>query len=76
MLKPEYFEGKEQQLIELYRELEDFILSDISERLLTAGKMTGTADRLLYKLRMMGESREAIEKKLSELTGLTRKETD
>jgi len=74
MLKPEYFEGKEQRLIELYRQLEDFIMSDIAGRLLTAGEMSGTADRLLYKIRMMGESREAIEKKLAELTGLTRKE--
>ncbi len=74
MLKPEYFEGKEQRLIELYRQLEDFIMSDIAGRLLTAGEMSGTADRLLYKLRMMGESREAIEKKLMSLTGLTRKE--
>lgn len=74
MLKPEYFVGKEQRLIELYRQLEDFILSDIAGRLLTAREMSGTADRLLYKLRMLGESREAIEKKLVELTGLTRKE--
>lgn len=74
MLKPEYFVGKEQRLIELYRQLEDFILSDIAGRLLTAREMSGTADRLLYKLRMLRESREAIEKKLVELTGLTRKE--
>lgn len=74
MLKPEYFDGKSDRMIELYRQLEDFILKDIAGRLLTARKMSGTADRLLYKLRMMGESREAIEKKLAELTGLTRKE--
>lgn len=74
MLKPEYFEGKEQRLIELYRQLEDFILSDIAGRLLTAGEMSGTADRLIWKLQQMGESRRAIENKLSKLTGLTRHE--
>lgn len=74
MLKPEYFEGKEERLMELYRQLEDFILNDIAGRLLTAGEMSGTADRLIYKLRMMGESREAIEQKLQELTGLSQKE--
>lgn len=74
MLKPEYFDGKEQRLIELYRELEDFILSDIAGRLLTAGEMTATADRLIWKLQQMGESRRAIENKLSRLTGLTRHE--
>lgn len=74
MLKPEYFEGKEERLMELYRQLEDFILNDIAGRLLTAGEMSGTADRLIYKLRMMGESHEAIEQKLQELTGLSQKE--
>lgn len=74
MLKPDYFVGKEDRLIELYRELEEFILKDISGRLLTAGKMTATADRLLAKLRMMGESQQAIQKKLMELTGLTKSE--
>lgn len=74
MLKPEYFEGKSDRMVKLYRQLEDFIIKDIAGRLLNAGKMSGTADRLLYKMRMMGESREEIEKKLLELTGLTRKE--
>lgn len=74
MLKPEYFEGKEQRLIELYRQLEDFIMSDIAGRLLAAGEMTATADRLIWKLQQMGESRRAIENKLSKLTGLTRYE--
>lgn len=74
MLTPEYFEGKEERLLELYRQLEDFIMKDIAGRLLMAGEMSGTADRLLYKLRMMGESREEIEKKLQQMTGLTKKE--
>ena len=74
MLTPEYLEGKEERLLELYRQLEDFIMKDIAGRLLTAGEMSGTADRLLYKLRMMGESREEIEKKLQQMTGLTKKE--
>ena len=74
MLPPDYFTNKEDRLLELYRQLEDFILRNITRRLLTAGEMTSTADRLIYKLRMMGESREEIQKKLSELTGLTREE--
>ena len=74
MLHPEYFDGKEERLLSLYRQLENFILKDATRRLLSAGEMTSTADRLIYKLRMMGESREAIQQKLSELTGLTRQE--
>lgn len=74
MLKPEYFDHKEDRLLELYRQLEDFILKDITRRLLSAGEMTATADRLIWKLQQMGESRRAIENKLSRLTGLTRHE--
>ncbi len=74
MLPPDYFTNKEDRLLELYRQLENFILKDISRRLLSAGEMTATADRLIWKLQQMGESQTAIEKKLRELTGLTRKE--
>lgn len=74
MLKPEYFDHKEDRLLQLYRELEDFILKDITRRLLSAGEMTATADRLIWKLKQMGESQVAIEQKLRKLTGLTQKE--
>ena len=74
MLTPEYFEGKETKLISLYQQLTEFILKDITRRLINAGEMTATADRMIYKLRMMGESRAAIEKKLQQLTGLTQNE--
>lgn len=74
MLSPDYFTNKEDRLLELYRQLEDFILKDITRRLLSAGEMTATADRLIWKLKQMGESRRAIENKLSKLTGLTRHE--
>lgn len=74
MLPPDYFTNKEDRLLELYRQLENFILKDITRRLLSAGEMTATADRLIWKLKQMGESRRAIENKLSKLTGLTRYE--
>ncbi len=74
MLKPDYFTNKEDGLLELYRQLENFILMDISRRLLSAGEMTATADRLIWKLQQMGESQAAIERRLRELTGMARKE--
>lgn len=74
MLPPDYFSNKEDRLLELYRQLEDFILKDITRRLLSAGEMTATADRLIWKLQQMGESQAAIEQKLRKLTGLTQKE--
>ncbi len=74
MLLPDYFTNKEDRLLELYRQLENFILKDITRRLLSAGEMTATADRLIWKLKQMGESQAAIEQKLRKLTGLTQKE--
>lgn len=74
MLPPDYFTNKEDRLLELYRQLEDFILKDITRRLLSAGEMTATADRLIWKLKQMGESQAAIEQKLQKLTKLTQKE--
>lgn len=74
MLPPEYFDHKEDRLLELYRQLENFILKDITRRLLSAGEMTATSDRLIWKLKQMGESQAAIEQKLRKLTGLTQKE--
>ena len=56
MLKPEYFNYKEDRLLEIYYQFVDFIYKDIAGRLLKAGEMSGTADRLLYKLRVMAES--------------------
>lgn len=74
MLPPDYFTNKEDRLLELYRQLENFILKDITRRLLSAEEMTETADRLIWKLKQMGESQAAIEQKLRKLTGLTQKE--
>ena len=74
MLPPDYFTNKEDRLLELYRQLENFILKDITRRLLSAGEMTATADRLIWKLKQMGESQTKIEAKLREMTGLAKKE--
>lgn len=74
MLPPEYFHGKEKRILALYQELEDFIMTDISRRILQTGKMTATADRLIWKLTQMGESRAAIEQKLQKITKMTQPE--
>lgn len=76
MLKPEYYNNNEkiERILEIYRQLENFILTDISRRLLKAGEMTGTADRLIWKLQQMGESKEEIMRKLQEITKLSRAE--
>lgn len=74
MLRPEDFDDVADRMVEIYSRLENFILRDTARRVLNAGKLTATADRLIYKLEQMGESRQEIQKKLSELTGLSEKE--
>lgn len=74
MLRPKYFEGKADRIVELYERLEDFILRDIARRILKSGKITATADRLLYRLEQLGESRDEIQRRIMELTDLSEKE--
>ena len=74
MLKPEYFNDKADRMIELYRQLEDYIFKDIAYRLLESQSVSGPADRLIWKLEQMGESRAEIMNKLSKLTGLSKRE--
>lgn len=76
MIYPNYFDNNETQekIIDLYRQLEDFILRDIAGRLLKNSSMTATADRLIWRLQQMGESREEIMRKLQDITKLSRKE--
>ena len=47
-------------------QIEEFLRSD--------GEMAATADRLIWKLKQMGESQTKIEAKLREMTGLAKKE--
>ncbi len=74
MLPPDYFNNVSDKMIMLYEELQTFILKDITRRLLSAGEMTATADRLIWKLKQMGESQVKIERKLKKMTGLAKKE--
>ena len=74
MLTPDYFYGKTDKLVEMYQDLEDWILMDIAKRLLTAGEMSGTADRELWKLQQMGLHKSEIVKRISKLTGKSRNE--
>lgn len=76
MIYPDYFDNNEteEKIINLYRQLEDFILNDIANRLLKNSSMTATADHLIWRLQQMGESREEIMQKLQEITKLSRSE--
>ena len=70
MLTPDYFYGKTDRLIEIYQELEDWIVQDIAKRLIKSGELSGTADRELWKLEQMGLHHTEIVKRVSQVTAL------
>lgn len=74
MLTPDYFYGKSDKLVEMYQELEDWIINDIAMRLIKSGEMSGTADRGLWKLKQMGLHNEEIAKRISQVIGKSRNE--
>lgn len=74
MLTPDYFYGKSDKLIEMYQELEEWIISDIAMRLIKSGEMSGTTDRELWKLQQMGLHHTEIVKRISQMTGKSRDE--
>ena len=74
MLTPNYFYGKSDKLIEMYQELEDWIVQDIAMRLIKSGELSGTADRELWKLEQMGLHHTEIGKRISQMSGKSRNE--
>ena len=74
MLKPDYFYGKTDKLVEMYQELENWIIKDIAMRLIKSGELSGTADRELWKLQQMGLHNTEIVKRISEMSGKSRNE--
>ncbi len=75
MLKPKYIEQLPERLLELYAEVELDILVNMAERL---SKLTfiPAAQWQYYKLAEMGAVHETMVKKLTEVSGLTRKEIE
>lgn len=74
MLRPDYFYGKTDKLVEMYQDLENWIISDIVTRLIKSGELSGTADRELWKLQQMGLHNTEIVKRISEMSGKSRNE--
>jgi hypothetical protein len=74
MLRPDYFYGKTDKLVEIYQDLENWIISDIATRLIKSGELSGTADRELWKLQQMGLHNTEIVKRISEMSGKSRNE--
>lgn len=74
MLQPDYFTYKSDSLVKMYQDLEDWIIKDISNRLLVAEEMSGSADWQLYKLEQMGMHKSEVIKRVSKMTGKSKEE--
>ena len=74
MLTPEYLEQLPDVIVELYREAEDAILTDMARRLTAADLWTASADWQYRKLREAGALSEDILAELSRRTGKTKAE--
>lgn len=74
MLRPDYFYGKTDKLVEMYQDLENWIISDIATRLIKSGELSATADRELWKLQQMGLHNTEIVKRIAEMSGKSRNE--
>lgn len=76
MLTPEELGALPNSVIEIYQELEDFIIKDIARRINKAGKITDTAKWQLERATEFGMAKETIEKKIAEILNKSQKEIE
>ncbi|MDE6672654.1 MAG: phage minor capsid protein [Ruminococcus sp.] len=71
MLSPEYYEGCADDIIRLYQQLEDDIISDVIRRIMKSGKVTATARHLIEQLQESGILYDDILKTIASQTDAT-----
>ena len=71
MLSPEYYEGCADDIIELYEQLEDDIISDVVRRIVKTGKVTETAKHQIEQLQESGILYDDILKTIAKNTNAT-----
>lgn len=74
MLTPEYLDSLPDPVLELFRQVEEDILTDMARRISKMGAVTETADWQRWRLEQIQLTRSDITAQLSKLTGLTRQE--
>lgn len=74
MLTPEYYDGCTKHLIELYSELDNAIISDITRRLLKTGEMTESAKWQAKQLQESGMIYEDVLAEIAERSGQSQEE--
>ena len=76
MLNPQQLESLPYSTIKLYRQLEDYILADISRRIAKAGYITDTAEWQILRIKELGEAADNIKKEIARITKLSEKEVE
>lgn len=74
MLAPDYLDRLPEPVLELFRQVEEDILTDMARRISKMGAVTETADWQRWRLEQMELTRSDITQRLGKLTGLTQQE--
>lgn len=76
MLTPNELRVVPDNIVKIYQDLEDDIISDITRRLQKVGSITDTADWQMYMLGNMGNDLETIKKRITATNKIGKKELD
>ena len=76
MLTPDELKVVPDNIVKIYQDLEDDIISDIARRLQKAGEITDTADWQMYMLGQMGNDLEEIKSKIAKTNKMSKAELD
>lgn len=76
MLTPDELKVAPDNIVALYQQLEDDIITDIARRLEKAGKITGTAEWQIYMLTEMGKDLDDIKSKIAEVNHKSKAEVE
>lgn len=71
MLTPEQLQNLPKGLTDIYSELSEFVLRDISRRIAGAAKITDTAEYQMYRTRELGMSTKEITEKIAEINSVS-----
>ena len=74
MLTPEQIEGFRLAAGRLIDHVNTYLLKDIARRIQEAGKLTSTAAYEAWQVEWLGKGRKELERELSQLLGVTRRE--
>nr|DAN65721.1 MAG TPA: minor capsid protein [Caudoviricetes sp.] len=76
MLTPDELKVVPDNIVKIYQDLEDDIISDIARRLQKAGEITDTADWQMYMLGQIGNDLEEIKSKIAKANKMSKDEVD